>query len=151
MRFLLSLFDFIVISRPLRFRSIYHNSFLTSLYVLYFSIRSICSLNNVSSIPPSYNLFFSLITLIWLLSSIYEKKSVAYLIQFSLFVLLFFNYSYFLWEFHNERRPLSANNTCISVRLRCDLIFAFCSLIALRARCRKIPLSSPYARTDSYF
>ena len=87
--FSLSLFDFIVILRPLRFRSIYHNRFLTSLYVLYFSIRSICSLNNVSSIPPSYNLFFSLITLIWLLSSIYEKISVAYLIQFSLFVLLF--------------------------------------------------------------
>lgn len=81
--FSLSLFDFIVI---LRFRSIYHNSFLTSLYVLYFSIRSLGSLNNVASIPPSYNLFFSLITLIWLLSSIYEKISVAYLIQFSLFV-----------------------------------------------------------------
>lgn len=87
--FSLSLFDIIVILRPLRFRSIYHNSFPSSLYVLYFSIRSLCSLNNVASIPPSYNLFFSLITLIWLLSSIYEKISVAYLIQFSLFVLLF--------------------------------------------------------------
>lgn len=93
--FSLSLFDFIVILRPLRFRSIYHNRFLTSLYVLYFSIRSICSLNNVSSIPPSYNLFFSLITFIWLLSSIYEKISVAHLIQFSLFVSDLFNCSCF--------------------------------------------------------
>ena len=83
--FSLNLFDFIVILRTL----IYHNSFLTSLYDLYFNIRSLCSLNNVASIPPPYNLFFSLIMLIWLLSSIYEKISVAYLIQFSLFVLLF--------------------------------------------------------------
>lgn len=86
--FSLSLFDIIVILRPLRFRSIYHNSFLTPLYVSYFRV---CSLAHwiVASIPPSYNLFFPLITLIWLLSSIYEKISVAYLIQFSLFVLLF--------------------------------------------------------------
>lgn len=76
--FSLSLFDFIVILRPLRFRSIYHNSFLMSLYVSYFRVCSLCSLNNVASIPPSYDLFFSLITLIWLLSSIYEKISVAY-------------------------------------------------------------------------
>lgn len=55
--FSLNLFDFIVILRPLRFRSIYHNSFLTSLYVLYLSIRSLCSLNNVASIPPSYICF----------------------------------------------------------------------------------------------
>ena len=93
--FSLSLFDFILILRPLRLRSIYPNRFLTSLYVLYFSIRSICSLNNVSSIPPSYNLFFSLITFIWLLSSIYEKISVAHLIQFSLFVSDLFNCSCF--------------------------------------------------------
>ena len=86
--FLLSLFDIIVILRPLRFRSIYHNSFLTSLYVSYFRVCSLAHWN-VASVPPSYNLFFSLITLIWLLSSIYEKISVAYLIQFSLFVLLF--------------------------------------------------------------
>ena len=104
--FSLSLFDFIVILRPLRFRSIYHNSFLTSLYVSYFRVCSLCSLNNVASVPPSYNLFFSLITLIWLLSSIYEKISVAYLIQFSLFVPALFNHSCFRWEFHNERRPL---------------------------------------------
>ena len=86
--FSLSLFDIIVILRPLRFRSIYHNSFLTPLYVSYFRVCSLAHWN-VASVPPSYNLFFSLITLIWLLSSIYEKISVAYLIQFSLFVLLF--------------------------------------------------------------
>ena len=148
--FSLSLFDFIVILRRLRFRSIYHNSFLTSLYVSYFRVCSLAHWN-VASVPPSYNLFFSLITLIWLLSSIYEKISVAYLIQFSLFVPALFNHSRFRWEFYDDRSPLSDNNTWISVRLRCDLIFAFCSLIALRARCRKIPLSSLYARTDSYF
>ncbi len=39
--FSLSLFDIIVILRPLRFRSIYHNSFLTPLYVSYFRVCSL--------------------------------------------------------------------------------------------------------------
>lgn len=39
--FSLSLFDFIVILRPLRFRSIYHYSFPRSLCVLYFCVCSL--------------------------------------------------------------------------------------------------------------